>query len=560
MSSVGSSDSSNASKRSDGNDNARRSAEASKKREGELAKKQAAEVRRINEQHYAELEGMKKSHQSQMANLRSDTHEAISQRDHKNMQEIEGVRDVYRKQLQEQAEESSRREGQLRKATGNDNSQLKNSADNRIQRMAEDFQKNLNDKQEMFNETLAENRQKQRQAIDDNREGLTRHYEGELSAVKEERAEKVSGLQKGYEDYRSSAESRLKDQEIRHFQDQRRGSNAMLRAVNKERFAAQDTQEQMREGFKDGINKTQERFAQKDLRERELNHAFRDQMKAGVIDRINNQVSRLENENDDLKNVGARKEMNLKQNFAREKMNLANAFQKNMDAYKNERDEAVRQANEGSHRDVAHVRGELEQLAVETNRGYRSRQDELNKINTLAFDNLKRDTEMRHKATQDTADVRVMNLYNQTAEEKNRLIELQKQNHIASQHSHQDDLRNLRNIMDNDKQIAVAAMSEHIQSQEIKHADRMNQVVSKYEKQVQGLKDDLMRVRKENDADMKRVVDEMQRQHKLALDQMDAKSRDQLRQVNKQHSEELRTQSKRGDDKLEQLLGEIKRS
>ncbi len=473
---------------------------------------------------------------------------------------MEGVREVFRKQMQEQAEEANRRDESFRKATSNDNEQKQLQASDRAERLTSDYERNLQAKSNQFNESLSENREVQHQAIEENRENLARDFDGKLKAIKQERNVKVSGLQKGYDDYRLNAESRLKDQELRHFQDQQRGSDALLRAVNRERFSAQDQQEQMREGFKDGIEKTQERFEQKAVSERQLNGSVRDQMKAGVYDRINNQVSRLESEKEDLKDVGVRKELNLKQKFEREKNNIAESYQKNMDAYKNERDEAVRQGNERNHKDIAHVRGELEGLAVESNRAYRSHEDEQNKIHNLAFSNLKRDTEMRHKATQETADTRVMNFYQQAQEEKARLMDLQNENHIASQHSHQDDMRALRAAMDDDKQIAVNAMSEHIQNQEIQHQERMNTVVAKYEKQVQVLKDELMREKKMNSENTKRLVDEMQRMHKVAMDQVDSKSRDRLRQVNLQHSEELRTLNKRNEEKLDQVIGEIKRS
>ncbi len=67
MSSVGSSDSSN---RNESTEVQRRNGGEAKKSESELVKKQARELRRLNEQHYADLERLKENHQSQMENLR----------------------------------------------------------------------------------------------------------------------------------------------------------------------------------------------------------------------------------------------------------------------------------------------------------------------------------------------------------------------------------------------------------------------------------------------------------------------------------------------------------
>ena len=120
--------------------------------------------------------------------------------------------------------------------------------------------------------------------------------------------------------------------------------------------------------------------------------------------------------------------------------------------------------------------------------------------------------------------------------------------------------RRVRAFDGHDKQIAVTSLREHIQKQEIKHQERMSQVVSKYEKQVQALKDEMAKEKHANDENMKRLVDEMQRMHKVALDQQDAKTRERVRQLSQQHAEELRTLNRRNEEKIEQVVGEVKRT
>jgi len=118
----------------------------------------------------------------------------------------------------------------------------------------------------------------------------------------------------------------------------------------------------------------------------------------------------------------------------------------------------------------------------------------------------------------------------------------------------------LRSNLEADKQIAVNNLQEHLQKQELAHSEKMTQVVGKYEKQIQMLKDELMKEKRVNDDNLKRSTEEMQHQHKLSMDQVAQQNRDKLRQMDTHHSEELRSLNKRNDERLDQVLTEIKKT
>lgn len=558
MSSVGSSDSSNASRTQE--ETIRKTREAASTNESELVKKHQRELRRISEEHYAEVENLNKAHQAQMNDLRKTTGSDVSERDHKYQQEIEDLRGLYHKQLQDQANESQRRDEGLRKANTGDLNTEKAHAEQRFEKLNEDYGKGRIEQEHSFGDALKENRETQKNTIEDNRDKLARQYELEAKSLKDERNMRVGGLQKGYDDYRQSAEARSRDQDLRHFQDQERSSANLLRAVQKERLGRRDSEEVLRDGFKDGLEQTRERFEKAASNEREAGHVSREQMKSTVGDRIENQVTRLEHDKEDLKDGNIRQELKMKQKQRREIADITDSYQKNMDNYKEQRDEAVRSSNDRTHKDVQKVRKELDGQAVETNRFYRMEEAEQNQIHRSAYDNLKGDFELRNEQSKSTADKRVKNLYEQTAEDKARMSELQVENHTASQHSHQDDMKALRANLEADKQIAVNNLQERLQRQELQHSDRMSQVVAKYEKQLQTLKDQMTHEKKSGDDNLKRSVEEMQRQHKLSVDQMATQTRDRLRMVDAHHSEELRSVNKRNDEKMDQVIGELKKT
>ncbi|NJL25632.1 MAG: hypothetical protein HC902_10965 [Calothrix sp. SM1_5_4] len=131
MSSVGSSDSSSNPR----DEVVRRNREDYQKKEAELVKKQAKELRRLNEQHYAEMERIKNDHQSQMENLRKASTDTISARDHRYQKEIEDIRTMYRKQAQASADESQRREESLRETMRDDQSSERARSRDRLEKL-----------------------------------------------------------------------------------------------------------------------------------------------------------------------------------------------------------------------------------------------------------------------------------------------------------------------------------------------------------------------------------------------------------------------------------------
>lgn len=560
MSSIGSSDSSDSSSQRTQGAEIRRNRESHQSAEADMVKKQAKEIRRLNEEHYAEVENLKREHLAQMDNLRKATSNDITARDHKYNQDVEELRDFYKRQMTQQADESQKRQDALRKATSSDLDQSKAQTDARFARLTNDYEKGLQEREQGYEHSLKQNREEQKSAIEDNRTKLQRNHDEAMKAVKSERNKRVGDLQKSFDEYRQTTGAEKRDTQLRHLQDQQRSSTNLLRTVQKERAAQQDSEEYLRDGFKDAIEKTRERFEKAASREREANNLSRDQMKSTVGDRIDNQVHRLESENYDLREGNARSELKTRQQMRREIGNISDSYQRSMEALQDERNEAVHQSNDRVHRGVQKVRKEMEHQATDVNRYYRQRQAQNDAVHRDAYDNLKVDLENRAEQTKVNADLRVKNLYEQASEEKSRLAEMQVENHKANQNSHQDEMSTLRANLEADKKIAVSTLTDRLQKQEVMHSERMAQVVGKYEKQIQTLKDELTREKKQYDETLKRTTEEMQRQNKLALDQSAQQNRERLRQVDAHHNEELRSLNKRSDERLDQVISQLKKT
>lgn len=555
MSSVGSSDGSN---RPD--ETARRRAEEQKARDSEAAKRHKKEIRRMTELHYQEIEKLKNDHVAQIEEIKKNSTDSISGRDYKHNKEIEDMRDAARKQAKAQADENLRREETLRKATTNDSSSSKVQNEARINKLAEDYKTNLGQREKSFQQSIEDAREAQAEGLERNRQRLTKSHDVETKSLIDERNERVENLQRQMGSYRETTEMTRKERELQHMRQMNRASDNLMRAVTNEREARKDGEEILRDGFEHSVDSLKGRYEKATQKERETNNLVSNSFRSSTMDRIDNQVRRLESEKENLKASNTRAELQMKARKEQEIDNIRDSWSKNLDDYRMQRDQAVSDSNERTQKDVSKVRDQLSKELVDNGRFYRGRMSEESRIQRMAYENLVGDFESKTGHLKNVTDQRVKTIFDNSNEEKARLVELQKNTHIASQRGHQDEMKALREVMDNDKQQVVTRLQNQMRKQEVEHAERMNNLVQKYEKQILSMKDQILLTKRQGDESLKRTVDEMARSHKLALDQVETKNRDRMRQISGQQAEEIRQVNKRHEDKLDQVLVEVKKT
>jgi hypothetical protein len=558
MSSVSGSGSSDSSNRTD--DVIRKIREEAKQSESEMVKKHQRELRRMNEQHYSEMEKLKDTHATQMKQLQSISNDSLSEKDHRFQKDTEDMRALQRKQMKQVADENQKREDAFNKSIRSDSNQQKTNNEQRFQRLNSDYNEKMAKRDQVHAENLEETREAQAKAIESNRNKIEKAYDEKFQTLRQERDATVGKLQDEYGHYRADATGRLKDQELRHMRAQKLGSEKLLDSVGRERAARQDSEGIMRDGFEDGLETMRNRFEKAMAKEREASAIGSEQTKSTINDRIDNQVSRLERDNAGLKDAQVRQQLKLKGEKDREISNMRDAYQKNVDNYQEQRDEVLRQSNDKNRSDVVRLSKQASKQMVNTNRFYREQMEEQNRINRDAYENLADDSKTRTEQVKSVADQRVKHIIDTTEEQKSRLIENQAENHVASQRLKQDEMRELRSTLEADKKAAVGRLQQQISNQELKHAQIMEDTIQKYEKEIVGLKDQIVREKKLSEENIRRTSEEMTRLHQVNMDQLEAKNRDRLRTINQQHSEEVRAVNRRHEERLDQVLGEVKKT
>ena len=538
----------------------RRTQSEAQQRESDLVKKQMHNVRRLNEAHYGEIERLKENHRAQINELHDEVKGEISARDHHNLKEIEDLRALHRREMQRLADESSRRESAEKNALVNNDAAIRKQSEERLEKLSREYRDKANELSEHYDEGLKVARDAQDTAVDRTRNQLESSRRSQTEDLRRDRDKKVAQISNEFSRYRGETEKGRQADDIHQIQTGHRASDELLHAVNKEREGRRAAEESLRQEYGDSLTETRDKFREAQLESDQKRSVIENDFRDSVGKRIDGQVRRLENEKRELAEAGVNERIKSGGQNRGEIRAVREQAKKNIDNYREQRDEAVAQANERVRHDVGAVREDLGRKLEERNHEALVDRAERQHDYERDVQKLRENYGSRGETVSSAADNRVRHILEKSNEERARLEARQSDETEMQQKLKRVEMRNLRESIEDDKSAAVGRVYEQMRRMESNHTEKTAQLISKYEKQVQALQDQIGRERKSNADDTKRLTEELVRVHKMEMDQLEAKGRARIREIATQHGEEVRTLNRRHDEKLDQVIGEMKRT
>ena len=557
MSSVGNSDSAD---RAADKNLLRRTRDEFRNRESDLIKRQNVEARRVAERNADEIATLKEKHSEQLDSARDHSHDAITKQDHRYQREIEDIRNLHRKQLQSSADETSQREKTFRRAINSDTTNRAKHNDERFDKLNDDFKTKSQAEAENYGERIREGRETQEKSVGTMREKLIDRHETEMDALRTTLQDKIAKEEGNFSAYRREIAGQRREAQTHDLQQGKEQSEKLMSAVRNERLDRSQNEAHLREDYSESLGDQRERYAEALERTQDEFKEASSDFRAQSQDRGTGKINSLRRENKDLREQNVRDVSQVKHASAKELKNARDSFQKNVDAYRRERDESSHRVNAGDRREVRQMREGLEQRVRDEAAGAREKMDDQTRTYKREFENVKDQYEDRIELKDNLSERRVEHVIGEATDEKARLTQLNEDNHQAAQRSKQDEMKALRSTLESDKRGSVDSMREMMRKQELHHAERMGSVVAKYDKQIQSLKDEMTRERRLGTETTKRSIDELRRAHQLDMDQAETKNRAKLTEATARHEQEVRNVSKRYEEKLDQVLAEMKKS
>lgn len=538
----------------------RRNREDYQKKESALIKDHEKEVSRLNQRHYEEMERLKADHEKQLQRVQKQAENTITERDHHYQEQIDHLRAMHHKQLQQLSEEDNRKLNKLKATLKQDEASQKMHNDHRFDELSNDFAQKIRDKDEFYQKELQENRQAQERSLQEEHDKLDAAHQKQLQSVIQDRNEHVANLEGRYNDYRKFAEHRHEQQQLQNLKDHARDSENLVHAVRREREKRAQAEDNLREGFSDGIAQERDRFNKALAERRDAQEEAVSDLKHGIVGRLQHRVDRLSKENTDLKDQNSDNKMHFRKEKRQEIDHIRDAYQKNIQNYKNQRDEAVKQFNERNHADVKKMAEKNQKLLHDANRQYRSDLDLQTRRDKAALKGIQGNLKAQNEESQKLADLRVKNVVAKVEDSKQRMAENQVKNREIMQEEHADEIHQLRTKLEDEKQKAVNSIKEQMRKQGIDYAAKMEYTVQSYERKIQELKDELIKGHRSDEQKLKRTIAELSHSKKISLEQQNAQYQDKMKTLQAQQELEIKRLNRQHEARIDELAGTIRKS
>lgn len=557
MSSVGGSGGSDSSRASE--DAVRKAREEYRKKESDLIKKHQKEMQKVEEVNDRQRGELRTSQEKQIKALQKDTRDTITAKDHKYQQEVENLRSMHRRQLQQAVEESQQNQSQSSKSKKLEDNLQREQFDNRLKGLQEDHAVEIQKKTESFQSEINDLREKQQDSVSDNRNKLNLKHQDEVSRLIEERdKDKAQGQQK-YDSYRRGAEAKIEGLKTQNFKDREKFSEGVINSIRRERITHEDNLKSVKEGYDEALEDYRDRFDKTNGLRSQQQEEFRKSMAETVDNRVMKKIGQLENEKEDLKLGQSLQQAELKRQSKKEVQNLRDDFNKNIEGYEMDRREALYLSNERNQKNIRAVTDKHNQVFTEAMKRNLNDKTAEHYRSQNAINDIQRDFGARVEQQKVSADMRVRGIYDSTEDSKAKLVEQQKEVIEVMRFNHAEELKALRKKLEDDNREVIDNLKNQMRNQEVNHTEKSSMMMQKYEKQISILNDQLNKERREHDDYVKRTVSQMQQEQKVQLEAQDNKFSERARQMQERHAEELKSESKRHQQKTDQLLSTMKK-
>ena len=537
----------------------RKAREDYKKKESELIKKHQKEMQRVEEVNEKQVAELRKTQDKQIEKIHADSRDTITARDHKYQQEVESMRNMHRRQLQQAVEENQQSQSTMSRTKKLEDNLQREQNESRMRSLQEDNVTQIRKKEAEFQESLNEMQAKQKESVTSNRDKLNNKHQEETASLIENRDKDKAQMQEKYDSYRRNAEDKIENLKIKNFKDKQKASEDLVNIVGRERLTHEDNMKAAKEGYGEALEKTRDRFDKTNRLRAQQQEEFRSGMANQVENRIMNKVHQLENDKEDLKLAQSLQRAELKRQSNREVQNLRDDFNRNVEGYEMDRKEALNLSNERNQKNIRALTDKHNQVFTEAMKRNLNDKTAAHYRNINAMEDIQRDFGARVDQQRIQADMRVQNAHEQAEESKGRAFSQQKDTIEMMKFNHGEEVKALRKKLEDDNRAVVANLKEQMRKQEVSNTEKNSLLVQKYEKQIAQLNDILNKERREHDDYVRRTISQMQQEQKLQLEAQDSKFAERARQMQEQHQSEMKAETKRNQQKTEQLLSTIKK-
>jgi hypothetical protein len=538
----------------------RRMREEYKKKEAELVRKHSEELRKVSGSNITEIDDLKSQHSAQLNNIREGTKEAISKRDAKYQKEIEDIKRLQAKQTERVLKENEQKLKAQREASEAEVKHANRSKSDRLSELSQKYNSQIEENSANLNRQLEEARSAQKKGLDGNREKLLGKHKEEITQVQDNSNERIAELRNDLRVTRANSTQKARHQEIAHARDKQSQSNSFMDEIRRREVAHNDIQGDTRRTYNQNLDDIRQKSAISETTRGEQFGDSLESLKANVSDRIEYREKRLEREVTDEKAKNIRDEEELKRSYNRRVDNLTREYQTKYEQLEKSRRSTVDEANRRTAEKMRTVRSGNDEAMGLNSKYYQQQLDQEGLKSRQEIKRLKNEGEMREGYQMSQADTRIKNIRDQSYENEMRLKERYSQNLNVMDKTNDEESRKARLELLKQKDDAVMNVHRQMQESDTEHQQKVNDLVTNYEKKIGALNDQFVREKRLRDNREKQLVETMKKSSEAEKAAMKVQYEEHNRQANTQHEKEMREVTRRHKEQIDNIMATIKKS
>ncbi len=533
--------------------NAERSASATrenaKKQEAELKKKQAAEINKLQKAHGEKIRELQKNHEAQLEAVRVRGQESLSEKDKKYQNDIEKIKNAHTQQTKSTAQNYDRQIRQMQDDREGEGNKIKQIHESQMESLSKNYKRDMDKKDETFTKAVDDMRSKQSEALSDQKERLESRYQKDSNILRDAQDKKINQLSNQLQNVREQKNAEIKSLKVQNFADREKLEADKLSLLTQERKTQEMHKDHMRDQYGKNLDEMREKYGRYNSDSRAGRALELENMKTMAEQKNNQQVNALERR---IREMRAGQE---NENFVRQKTHneekkaYLNATKEALEKAELQRSQVYDAANERTKSEINSITNRNAEILDRQGKYYQSRIGEMEIKYDESIDNQVKTLEVENRQDKQKAEMRQAKLSYLMNKEKNDMENYYKEILNEKDRAHKDSMVEQRMNMLKERNEAVNKLENRIREIDAKNTEKMNQLIMRYEREVNLMKDEHKAEKKRMTDNFNIRFDELNKNHKFQLeseklaakskeDQLKARFERNISQMELKHDEE----------------------
>jgi hypothetical protein len=324
-------------------------------RENELVQRHKRELAELKQHNQETLAKIKSEYDQELTSMRTDSRQALTTKEKQHLREIQGMQEAGRKRFERVKSEDDEKYDVTKKTLEGENARLRSKDSEDTNRLTRHFDQEIHDRDEESSDNEVTTRDGSQHALKDQAKRFNEkiddernYYQNYIRERDRQTNQEVTALNRG-------REKEVNDLKTKNSRQQREMDSKYQDNLRHERENFNKNVGNLEQDFQQGMRENKEKFKGRSEQLTEEFHSNFENLNDSTSKRVDDEVMSVRRENLNLKADNQVAKHDGTKQKEREKRDLTDGFQKNINELETRRQAAVKDSNQEKARDINYI-------------------------------------------------------------------------------------------------------------------------------------------------------------------------------------------------------------